>query len=396
MGLDQVNLEADVVVASKAPADKVPVAVTSASSTVDNKQEQALQEAPSVQDFIQEKTEEQQLEADLKANVKQTTMDFIKKDFANKGKRPKACFVTLVRNSELNGLLSSIRIVEQRFNAKFKYDWIFLNDEPFSEEFKKRVQEEVSSTVKFGLIPKEHWSYPDYIDQSKAADTRAKMADIIYGGSESYRHMCRYQSGFFWRHPLLDEYSWYWRVEPDTQLYCDINYDVFQWMQDHERCTVTITIHEYEATIPTLWKTSMNFFKEHPEYVSENNLMKFLSGNDGETYNLCHFWSNFEIASLDLWRSPAYRAYFDYLDRAGGFFYERWGDAPVHSIAAALRSQEIRSTTSPTLVPPTHLTTNCPRDMDVLQKQRTVPVTKGTTSHSKRMHAGQNITTLKA
>lgn len=28
--------------------------------------------------------------------------------------------------------------------------------------------------------------------------------------------------------------------------------------------------------------------------------------------------------------------YFNYLDKAGGFFYERWGDAPVHSIAAAL------------------------------------------------------------
>ncbi|CEJ01597.1 Putative Alpha 1,2-mannosyltransferase [Rhizopus microsporus] len=32
-----------------------------------------------------------------------------------------------------------------------------------------------------------------------------------------------------------------------------------------------------------------------------------------------------------------------YLDRAGGFFYERWGDAPVHSIAASLmlRKDEI-------------------------------------------------------
>lgn len=51
---------------------------------------------------------------------------------------------------------------------------------------------------------------------------------------------------------------------------------------------------------------------------------------------LQHFWSNFEIASLDLWRSDAYRAYFDHLDKSGGFFYERWGDAPVHSIGAAL------------------------------------------------------------
>lgn len=28
--------------------------------------------------------------------------------------------------------------------------------------------------------------------------------------------------------------------------------------------------------------------------------------------------------------------YFEHLDKAGGFFYERWGDAPVHSLAVAL------------------------------------------------------------
>ena len=53
-------------------------------------------------------------------------------------------------------------------------------------------------------------------------------------------------------------------------------------------------------------------------------------------YNLCHFWSNFEIGDLNFWRSEAYSKYFDFLDEKGGFFYERWGDAPVHSIAAAL------------------------------------------------------------
>lgn len=33
-------------------------------------------------------------------------------------------------------------------------------------------------------------------------------------------------------------------------------------------------------------------------------------------------WSNFEIASLDLWRSPAYSKFFDFLDKKGGFYYE--------------------------------------------------------------------------
>ena len=55
-------------------------------------------------------------------------------------------------------------------------------------------------------------------------------------------------------------------------------------------------------------------------------MMPWISSNDGETYNGCHYWSNFEIARIDFWRSEAYRAYFKHLDQAGGFFYERWGD----------------------------------------------------------------------
>lgn len=47
-------------------------------------------------------------------------------------------------------------------------------------------------------------------------------------------------------------------------------------------------------------------------------------------------WSNFEIGNLDWLRSQAYLDFFEQLDKDGGFFYERWGDAPVHSIAAGL------------------------------------------------------------
>jgi alpha 1,2-mannosyltransferase len=80
--------------------------------------------------------------------------------------------------------------------------------------------------------------------------------------------------------------------------------------------------------------------------------MHFLSDDNGETYNKCHckrpvricndagpdsaVWSNFEIGDLNFWRSEAYMKFFEYLDKAGGFYYERWGDAPVHSIGAAL------------------------------------------------------------
>lgn len=34
----------------------------------------------------------------------------------------------------------------------------------------------------------------------------------------SYRHMCRWNSGFFYKHPRLKDFEWYWRVEPDVWI----------------------------------------------------------------------------------------------------------------------------------------------------------------------------------
>lgn len=250
-----------------------------------------------------------------------------------------ATFVTLVRNHDLHAMLESIKNVEERFNSKFHYPWVFLNNEEFTKEFKDTISAAVSGEAEFGLIPEEHWSYPEWIDQKKAAEARKKLEEdgVIYGGLESYRHMCRFESGFFWRHPLMEKYEWYWRVEPDIKLHCDVDYDVFKWMEDNDKVYgFTISIHEYKVTIETLWDTTLEFLKEYPQYENKDNMKDFISDDGGKTYNLCHFWSNFEVANMNFWRSDAYRKYFDYLDKNGGFFYERWGDAPVHSIAAAL------------------------------------------------------------
>lgn len=44
---------------------------------------------------------------------------------------------------------------------------------------------------------------------------------------------------------------------------------------------------------------------------------------EGEVYNMCHFWSNFEIARLDWFRSKEYEDFFQIMDRSGGFWMER-------------------------------------------------------------------------
>jgi len=160
---------------------------------------------------------------------------------------------------------------------------------------------------------------------------------VIYGDSISYRHMCRFESGFFFQQELMLDYEYYWRVEPSIELYCDIDYDVFKYMKENNKnYGFTLSLYEYIETIPTLWNSVKTFIKEHPEHIAKDNGMQFVSDDGGANYNRCHFWSNFEVGNLNFWRSQAYTDFFNRLDQDGGFFYERWGDAPVHSIAAAL------------------------------------------------------------
>lgn len=205
-----------------------------------------------------------------------------------------ATFVTLARNSDIWDIAKSIRQVEDRFNRNYHYDWVFLNDKPFDDTFKKVTTSLISGTTHYGLIPKEHWSYPDWIDQDKAAEAREDMGNrkIIYGDSESYRHMCRYESGFFFRHPLMLNYEFYWRVEPSIELFCDVSFDPFRFMKDHDKkYGFVLSLYEYYDTIPSLWDSVKSFMKKYPEHISEDNSMGFLSDDHGKTYNKCHFVS---------------------------------------------------------------------------------------------------------
>jgi alpha 1,2-mannosyltransferase len=201
-----------------------------------------------------------------------------------------ATFVALARNSDIWEMAKSIRHVEDRFNRNYHYDWVFLNDQPFDDIFKEITTALVSGKTHYGVISEEQWGFPEWIDQEKAKEVRESMADIIYGDSVSYRHMCRYESGFFFRHELMQQFEYYWRVEPGIELFCNIEFDPFRLMKDQKKkYGFVISLYEFDETIPTLWDSVLKFMENHPEYIAEDNSMGFVSDDGGKTYNKCHF-----------------------------------------------------------------------------------------------------------
>ena len=93
--------------------------------------------------------------------------------------RENTVLLVLCRESDLLGILSSIEQLESRFNRRFGYPYVFLNNGQFSNEFKKSVRNVInnSSNVEFGLVDtsSNEWSYPSFINQSLAAEKRIEM-----------------------------------------------------------------------------------------------------------------------------------------------------------------------------------------------------------------------------
>ncbi|KAI1368818.1 glycolipid 2-alpha-mannosyltransferase [Xylaria arbuscula] len=273
--------------------------------------------------------------------------------------RENAVLVMLARNSERQKAKRTILSVEAHFNKWFNYPILFLNDEPWEPRFVAELNRTAGGRGIFEVIPRNQWTFPDWIDQDSAKKSIKAQGGVNgpHAGNEGYHHMCRFYSGKFYQLEALREYKWYWRLEPDVDFTCAITYDPFVQMAKHKKVYgYTIALWEVGKSCPGLFHatTAWKALRGLPSSSLWTSMMEaswvpfpfrsFLSwlphhDSSGDAWSLCHFWSNFEIADMDFFRSRAYQDYFDYLDKKGGFYQERWGDAAVHSLALGMLAE---------------------------------------------------------
>ncbi|KIJ37938.1 glycosyltransferase family 15 protein, partial [Sphaerobolus stellatus SS14] len=143
-----------------------------------------------------------------------------------------------------------------------------------------------------------------------------------------YRSMCRFFSGFFWRHPAIAKYDWIWRLDSDIRFHCDVPYDPFIRMRDANALYSFVQISPDTPFVqPSLPSNVSSFLASHSHLIPEgvnhafqwHNVNKALRGEAGvNDWTLMNFYNNWEISHRSLWTSPVYTAFFEYLDKAGG------------------------------------------------------------------------------
>ncbi|KAI8332453.1 putative mannosyltransferase [Chlamydoabsidia padenii] len=262
----------------------------------------------------------------------------------------KAAFVTFTKSDtdSLSKLRSTIRDLQDMFNHDHGYPYIIFSDQGLSPEFKELVSAATRHNVRFELIDKAYYGYPDSIDMAKADKARQDMKDIIFGSSEDYRFQARFMAGLIFKHPAMADLDYYWRFEIGTKYLTPIQGDPFQYMMENgKKLSFIFALYEYHDTIPSLYSAVERYINDHPgltiHQTEQDTLWPFMIDPNTETYNNCHFWSNFQIADLNFFKGQQYQDFFNHIDRTGGIFYERWGDPVIHTMAAAvfLRKSQI-------------------------------------------------------
>ncbi|KAG1230755.1 hypothetical protein G6F68_019260 [Rhizopus microsporus] len=88
----------------------------------------------------------------------------------------------MTRNEDLPKAKATIKSIEDRFNGRLGYPWIFLNNQKFSPEFKKYIKKTVSNPdqVYFGQVDLEAWNYPPWIDSVRSQTLFTGFRDLGY------------------------------------------------------------------------------------------------------------------------------------------------------------------------------------------------------------------------
>lgn len=253
-------------------------------------------------------------------------------------RRDDSVIVILCRNDDKEDIKKTLKNFEEKFNHMHKYPYVFLNDKAWDNTFMAEIKEITESPITFDTIDPKDWNPPAGIDMKKAKKNWREMTrkGVPYAEQLSYHNMCRFFSRNFYKHQALLKYKYYWRIEPGVRFRCIIEGDPFDEMASSGFIYgFTIAIHEFMCTISSLGNTVAKFLEANSNLIPKNLTPSAFMFEKG-SYNGCHFWSNFEIGDFTFFRDELYTKYADFLEASGGFYTERWGDAPVHSLAVAL------------------------------------------------------------
>ena len=216
----------------------------------------------------------------------------------------KTAIIYLSQARRMALLMRSLRLLQQNYLDKFPHDVIMFHEGDFLPPHQQMLQDLCPSLTfrEVNIRP------PSHIDQS-----RHRQWLMITRFGVGYRNMCRFFAmGLY---PLIQHLDYYMRLDDDSFILSQMTEDPFQNMADENR------LYGWRCV--------------RPEKAAVDGLVKCLRTHDPSAtfkWEKKIFYNNFHIAKPQLWISPPFKGALEAIDKAGGIYTRRWGDAPIQTL----------------------------------------------------------------
>jgi len=229
----------------------------------------------------------------------------------------------LVHSSRVEELTEGILPqLDAFFNDRYHYPILVLEDE-LSDAHKFRIRSATRSHVLFHTID---W----FRDQRK--DIPRDTCGNTHG--MGYRHMCRLHAYEVFKVLRKLGFHWYWRLDTDSMLPGRIPYDPFDYLSVRNKSFGYVLVDiDNHPCLPSLWNLTVHFLSKEGQQVS---LPDEYWDSLNKRYNNHIVYNNFEVAEIAFWDDSMSQQYFETIEKSNGIYLNRWGDAPIHTLAAYL------------------------------------------------------------
>ena len=179
-------------------------------------------------------------------------------------------------------------------------------------------------------------SMPLAFERIDFASNSLRPAPVSHRYSRKYLDMCRFFTLMLPTHPILTLFEFYWRLDTHSFIFGATSIaDPFEIMQQQQiQYAFIMTNEEADNYAIDLWSTFHQFLQRH--CLKPSRAVRQTQTDWFGRYSLSIIFTNFAIANVSLWRHHSLvQAWLQTVDRSGGIYRHRWGDAPIHTLALA-------------------------------------------------------------
>lgn len=251
----------------------------------------------------------------------------------------------------------------KNFNKKYNYPVIILHEGDYDDnaqsEIKNSIRQNHRHVVTFEQIDKGDFDVPSHIDKERLEKV-VELQPVPYWRNGKYRSMCYFWIKHFFKY--TNDFDYVMRLDDDSIIEEPIITDLFQTMVEKEYVYISNLLHVdcgicnygmkemFEKILPYA-KSRLNDKMFIKSKIPKNSvimdkfkeLYRLNEGKDLEAFNddietemPLMYYNNFFITDTRFWKREEVKYIIDSIDKHGGIFYYRYGDAPLHTIIVSL------------------------------------------------------------